>query len=404
MGNMNVLGGYDLIRERTLPKISLGKDLTPTLGMALQNNQVLRLPASSGSADMVYLGHRLSVQKVGHLMSVPVRLKDHGTVGGVVILSPYTMRTWNDDDQTRLTELAESTASYLQQFDALQLVQDELQHVRNAFQDIKLEKDSVLAEKQTLLARIQELQVMASTEQTQGEDLTTLQEELRLALQEIAILNADQGVSRASESGAELTRDDFAEIVAVAEELRQPMSSLVGYTDVLLAESHGILGERQRKIVERIRVANERITCLLDELIGNLNIEDTQFKHAKLQETDLATAIQTAITETEPVRQARQIGVRISFQKRCHLYKLTRLHCTKYWINCLPMPAGCLRQIQISSCMLRFEQATGSMILSYCKYPILAMASPRMSILINSRMCLAQERRQLTGWLMTQGL
>ena len=260
---------------------------------------------------MVYLGHRLSVQKVGHLMSVPVRLKDHGTVGGIVILSPYTMRTWNDDDQTRLTELAESTASYLQQFDALQLAQDELQHVRNAFQDIKLEKDSVLAEKQTLLARIQELQVMASTEQTQGEDLTTLQEELRLALQEIAILNADQGVSRASENGAELTRDDFAEIVAVAEELRQPMSSLVGYTDVLLAESHGILGERQRKIVERIRVANERMTRLLDELIGNLNIEDTQFKHAKLQETDLATAIQTAITETEPVRQARQIGVRI---------------------------------------------------------------------------------------------
>ncbi len=316
MGNMTVLGGYDLIRERTLPKISLGKDLTPTLGIALQNKQILRLPASSGSVDMVYLGHRLSVQKVGHLMAVPIKFDQGGSVGGIVILSPYTLRAWNDEDQNRLVDLADSTAGYLQQFDAFRLSKDELQHLRQAFQSVKDEKDSVIAERQALLARIQTLQMKAADEKLHTEELSDVKEELRLALQEIAILNSAQNPSSSPASGAELTNDEFAEILAVAEELRQPMSSLVGYTGVLLAESHGILGDRQRKIVERIRVANERMTRLLDELIDNLNVEDKQYKQAELQAVDLPGILQTTINDTEAIRQANKIGLQIKIPER----------------------------------------------------------------------------------------
>lgn len=319
MGNMSVLGGYDLIRERTLPKISLGKDLTPTLGIALQNKQILRLPASSGSVDMVYLGHRLSVQRVGHLMAVPIRLNQGGSVGGIVILSPYTLRAWNDEDQNRLVDLAETTASYLQQHESFRLSKEELQQLHHAFQTVKDEKDSMLVERQALFERIQDLQRKASEEQQQTEDLTSMREELRLALQEIAFLNAGQNPSNQPATGSELTNDEFAEIFAVAEELRQPMSSLVGYTDVLLAESHGILGDRQRKIVERIRVANERMTRLLDELISNLNIEEKQYKQVELQAVDLAGVLQKAINETETARQANQIGLRIKLPERLPL-------------------------------------------------------------------------------------
>lgn len=310
-GNMTVLGGYDLIRERTLPKISLGKDLTPTLGIALQNKQILRLPASSGSVDMVYLGHRLSVQKVGHLLSVPIKFDQSGSLGGIVILSPYTLRAWDDEDQNRLVDLADSTAGYLQQFESFRLSKDELQHMRQAFQTVKDEKDSILAERQALLARIQTLQTKAADEKLHTEELSNVKEELRLALQEIAILNTAQTPASSPASGAELTNDEFAEILAVAEELRQPMSSLVGYTGVLLAESHGILGDRQRKIVERIRVANERMTRLLDELIDNLNVEDQQYKQAELQAVDLTGILQTTINDTEAIRQANKIGLRI---------------------------------------------------------------------------------------------
>ena len=309
LGNMNVLGGYDLIRERTLPKIALGKDLTPTLGIALQNSQALRLPASSGSVDMVYLGHRLSVQKVGHLMAVPIKMDEHGTVGGIVILSPYTMRTWNDEDQSRLEELADSTAAYLKQFMVLQSAQDELQHVQTALQALKTEKETALAEQQTLLARVQELQAKNAQDESQSDEMRTLKEELRLALEEISYLSSVQGKFIAAEPGLGFSRDDFAEIQAVAEELRQPMASLVGYTDVLLAESHGILGDRQRKIVERIRIANERMTRLLDELIGNLNLEDNHAKQFELKDIDLESVIRTILEETEPLRTPRHINI-----------------------------------------------------------------------------------------------
>ena len=246
---MNVLGlrfhsGENITQNR------LGKDLTPTLGIALQNNQVLRLPASSGSADMVYLGHRLSVQKVGHLMAVPVKLDDRGTVGGIVILSPYTMRTWTDEDQSRLIELAESTTAYLKQFDNLQSARDELQQVQSALVTLKNEKDSAIANQETLLARIRELQAATKRDDTPTEEMLTLKEELRLALEEIAYLNSSQERSPDVQNSPGITRDDMAEILAVAEEIRQPMSSLVGYP-MYCCRVDGNLGDASEKLVER---------------------------------------------------------------------------------------------------------------------------------------------------------
>ena len=314
MGNMSMLGGYDLIRERNLPNISLGKELTPTLGAAIQGNRILKLPASSGSADMVYLGHHLSVQKVGHVLVVPIQLNNNGAEAGIVVLSPYTMRPWSEDDQSRLTELAESTAIYLKHSTALNDAQIELEQARKALEAAKSETDSALAEQRALIARLETQQVNSPAEQAQADSLLDLKEELRLALQEIALLSDNQSPVLAKDGAADLSKDEFAEIFALAEELRQPMSSLVGYTDVLLAESHGILGDRQRKIVERIRVSNERMTRLLDELIGNLNIDDTQPKQADIQEIDLKQAIQSAAAETQLTRQQRKIGLRIAVQ------------------------------------------------------------------------------------------
>lgn len=328
MGNMVMLGGYDLIRERNLPGISLGKELTPTLGKAIQGNRILRLPASSGSVDMVTLGHHLSVQKVGHVLAVPIQLSNNGAAAGIVVLSPYTMRPWGEDDQSRLIELAESTAIYLNHSKALDRAQSELEETRKLLEAAESDASSTLTKQQALTAGLDAQQVISPAEQAQADSLLELKEELRLALQEIALMSDHQATAVTRDGAAELSMDDFAEIVTLAEELRQPMSSMVGYTDVLLAESHGILGDRQRKIVERIRISNERMTRLLDELIGNLNLEDTQLKQADSQQIELKQAIQSAAEETRLTRQQRKIGLRIGVQE-----KLPQLQTNAFALN-----------------------------------------------------------------------
>ncbi|MBN1177684.1 MAG: hypothetical protein JXD18_00610 [Anaerolineae bacterium] len=54
---------------------------------------------------------------------------------------------------------------------------------------------------------------------------------------------------------------------SLANELRTPMTSIVGYTDLLLGESVGILGEMQRKFLQRVRANVERMSGLLNDMI-----------------------------------------------------------------------------------------------------------------------------------------
>jgi signal transduction histidine kinase len=73
---------------------------------------------------------------------------------------------------------------------------------------------------------------------------------------------------------------DMEVIASLAQELRQPMSSIIGYVELLLSESVGIIGALQRKFLERIKASSERTGVLLDDLMrvmaidsGNLKLE-----------------------------------------------------------------------------------------------------------------------------------
>ena len=70
-------------------------------------------------------------------------------------------------------------------------------------------------------------------------------------------------------------------IASLSQELRTPMTSINGYTDLLLNESVGILGEMQRQFLQRVKANIERMSGMLDDLV-------------------LATAADTAHVELEP--------------------------------------------------------------------------------------------------------
>jgi signal transduction histidine kinase len=50
--------------------------------------------------------------------------------------------------------------------------------------------------------------------------------------------------------------------------MRTPMTSITGYTDLLLGESVGMIGEMQRKFLQRIKDNIERMGSMLNDLIG----------------------------------------------------------------------------------------------------------------------------------------
>lgn len=92
--------------------------------------------------------------------------------------------------------------------------------------------------------------------------LTTLQEEL------------DHARTTTPSFGASAFNHESLEvIISLTQEIRQPLSSIMGYADLLLGESVGLLGATQRKFMERVARSCQRIEALLNDLIRVADID-----------------------------------------------------------------------------------------------------------------------------------
>jgi signal transduction histidine kinase len=106
-----------------------------------------------------------------------------------------------------------------------------------------------------------------------------------------------------------------AEVIAsISQELRQPMSSIVGYTDLLLGESVGILGALQRKFVERIKSSTERIGNLIDDMIQVTTLE-TGLNVLKPEPVDLNLVIDNAMSYTSSQVREKNISLHLDLPK-----------------------------------------------------------------------------------------
>lgn len=56
-------------------------------------------------------------------------------------------------------------------------------------------------------------------------------------------------------------------VTSLAQELRSPLTSIAGYTDLLLGETMGILGARQRDFLQKVRANVERMGVLLEQIV-----------------------------------------------------------------------------------------------------------------------------------------
>jgi signal transduction histidine kinase len=356
--------GYDLIREENLEGGSLNKGSIPMLTNSLQRGRPLRLPASSTSSDIKGLGEILGLSNPGHLLSVPIVTPEKDPLGGVILLSPYSNRLWSAEDQAFLVNIAASLVPIIQRSQKVTKLEQQAEQVKqtldNAHNQVaelerhndelsrQIEAMTLQSEKDasTLKEREQAAEELAAINFAHEESLRTIQQlqqeletirsngngtlsepqmddhELKASQEEVARLQtqlADTNIKiikleKATESGHH--SNEQAEVIAsISQELRQPMSSIIGYTDLLLGESVGILGALQRKFIERIKASTERIGNLIDDMI-QLNTLEVDLADLKSETMDLNLIIDNAMAYTSSQVREKNISMHLELPRK----------------------------------------------------------------------------------------
>ncbi len=343
--------GYDLIREENLGGTTIDRESVPLLANAIQRGRPLRLPASSTSSDLKALSQILSLSNPGNLLSVPITSPKFGPLGSVLILSPYSNRLWNAEDQTYLSNVSslfipilersvrsgaldsERDRSIKEAQDAMEQAAEakkkyeqmaaELEDQRGKISQLQLQTENMAA----LLIAQEEAQKTIEQQKAEIELLRTagaapaaagglMERELHQTLEEMARMQnalADANIKildLEKRALSPITSEQVEVIASISQELRQPMSSIIGYTDLLMGESVGILGALQRKFIERIKASTERIGDLVDDLIQTTNLETGKMEF-KPQPIDLNLIIDNAMAYTSTQIREKNITLRL---------------------------------------------------------------------------------------------
>ena len=352
---MIIASGYDLIREENLEGGSLDKNAIPMLANSIQRGRPLRMPASSTSADIKGLSELLGLQNPGNLLAVPIVAAEKDSIGGIILLSPYSNRLWSAEDQAFLVNIAASLVPIIQRsqkmskleqtgekakqaLDAaqsriaeLEKQSDELRQQMDATKS-QSEKEAAQEENVAALLVVQEEsqrtieQLQKELEASRGKGRGTesqVERELKVSLQDVARLQNQLAESNVKilelEKSGKATHNrpsEQAEVIAsISQELRQPMSSIVGYTDLLLGELIGILGALQRKFVERIKASTERLGSLIDDMIQVTTLE-SGLAELKPEPVDLNLIIDNAMSYTSSQVREKNISLRLDLPKK----------------------------------------------------------------------------------------
>lgn len=225
-------------------------------------------------------------------------------------------------------ELAESHQEQARLHNRLQ----ELETERGA---LASQRDLLLAEKQALETQRNQLEANyqgnrerlqeISEEGVQSltkiiDDLTqsraTLEQELQDARSALALtqnqidamtvrLEANTSLPETTNTRTTVNTDNFLRMI---QDLRTPATSIMGYVDLLLDESAGILGEMQRKFLQRVASNVSRMEIMLEDLTRITALETDQY-NLVIQPVDVVALIEDAITSA--TYQFREKGLSV---------------------------------------------------------------------------------------------
>ncbi len=345
--------GYDLVREGEIPGTMIDQSKLPMLAGSLQRGRVMR--AVSGETepiDFKVLSSTFGFTDIHSLMLLPLTINDKPWAG-LLLMSPYSKRAWTADDQGYLTseldgitrilrnaqtqtreqlsvgQLEESLIAFQTEIDKLrqenEKLNGELAEARQQVEDVDTAKsfDELVTLQQETQEQIVQLQhenrrLQMALKSQGANGASALEFDLRATLQEMARLQNELAeanarillTEREAPQNDEQAQEEHEVIASIAQELRQPMSSIVGYTDLLLAELVGILGTLQRRFLERIRASTERMRSMLDDLIQVTTVGNGSLR-LKVKPVELGSIIDGAMSDTRAQLREKDITLRV---------------------------------------------------------------------------------------------
>jgi signal transduction histidine kinase/GAF domain-containing protein len=100
-------------------------------------------------------------------------------------------------------------------------------------------------------------------------------------------------------------------LTSLIHELRTPMTSINGYTDLLVGEAVGILGETQRQFLLRVKANIERMGGLLDDLVKVVSIDTGEEGRLSPEPVNFANVMESAIMSLSAQFSERELSVQL---------------------------------------------------------------------------------------------
>jgi len=147
----------------------------------------------------------------------------------------------------------------------------------------------------------QRIQVLLSPLQVQEEHVGAV-----LVLHEVP---EDDARSRA--------RDEF--LSSLSQELRTPMTSIVGYTELLMNESVGKLDDTQRRFLQRVQANIERLGALLNDLMGITAIDAGKLD-IELEPVNVERAFERALQNARFRLAERELNTHLEISEVAPIY------------------------------------------------------------------------------------
>jgi len=345
--------GYNLDDDWEIEGFKVDGNRMPVLLNALESGKILRSSGKQPDSEMSELTRELAFKQAAQLLEVPYKQKDSTAKMGLLVLSKTSQPEWDESDKSRLIEIVNLLSSCPVQSETPAGQAGELAEVKQALQEAQAESDQLLQAYTKLKAdfdrlvsqapvvvqgeagdavteetqknqeetirflteRNKELENLASKGRPSADEVDQLRRELRSALGDLAripttLSKSDQKMLELQLSAMKRLNDmGQTELIStISQEFRQPLSSILGYTDLLLGESVGIIGAMQRKFLERVKASSERLGMLMNELVQVLAIDEGTFDQTP-SNVEVEWVIERAVSSISAQVKEKNISV-----------------------------------------------------------------------------------------------
>jgi signal transduction histidine kinase len=223
----------------------------------------------------------------------------------------------------QLVAQAETALARIQEQGRLRDRVDQLEEIAGAayrLGDLKADLDRAREAEQEMAHRADTLRRELAQVKRDARKLTPLiklSEQQRLQIAQLQQELASMAEREPEREEVPATQDlpawaDAEQVGLVAQELRRPLTSISGYTDVLLGESVGTVGELQRLFLQRVKASTERARLLLDDLVRITASEEPSLFHQ--QPVQLSEVVEEAVQRLSDQIEIKGLNLQINLE------------------------------------------------------------------------------------------